>query len=448
MSAGGNPSNQAKPFDFSKFNFDVFQFHKSYQRGFLKALPQIDHKTLFGIPIYKGFKHMPSFTPFRLKDQNFQINYDSISNLQDKQAQQVEVKRQFQDKLELIQPEQFRFSKGVAIIYNPNSGKNRDIRKIITSYFEIRNIRYQLFETKRISHGIEYAKTIDISQYDALMAVGGDGTLHEVVNGMLKREDKLKVPLIMMPNGTGNDFCASIDVFDYKDVLMDLQNPSKFKIDVLKVSIDKENTEEIPSTGEDKHIRYSIINSCISLLASSSVEAKKYKKFLGSSAYILTSVKGLLTHKSQYYDVEIDDQKVLTNFNTIILNVCNGKYAGGMNAINGYGFINDGLTEINICRNVLEQKNLSSLNEIRKLIDEITKKGGTHVYNPNFYNYRGKKIKVINKSSRDGIKEQRHLVLDGEEFQFQDFVIYDVLPEEIEIIIDYERLLKKSQYFI
>ena len=51
------------------------------------------------------------------------------------------------------------------------------------------------------------------------MPVGGDGTLHEVLNGMLKREDKSKVPLIVIPNGTANDFCASIKTNSLEDAM-------------------------------------------------------------------------------------------------------------------------------------------------------------------------------------------------------------------------------------
>jgi len=44
------------------------------------------------------------------------------------------------------------------------------------------------------------------------VAVGGDGTLHEVINGMMFRQDKKRVPIALIPNGTGNDFCNSVGV--------------------------------------------------------------------------------------------------------------------------------------------------------------------------------------------------------------------------------------------
>lgn len=78
------------------------------------------------------------------------------------------------------------------------------------------------------------------------MAVGGDGTVHEVVNGMLHRADKKKIPMAFIPNGSGNDFCASLNISSIQKALDYIIKGDSIKIDVGKILIDYETEEEIP----------------------------------------------------------------------------------------------------------------------------------------------------------------------------------------------------------
>lgn len=53
---------------------------------------------------------------------------------------------------------------------------------------------------------------IDLNGLDALIAVGGDGTLHEVVNGLMNRADSQRIPIAFIPNGSGNDTCHGFGI--------------------------------------------------------------------------------------------------------------------------------------------------------------------------------------------------------------------------------------------
>ena len=51
---------------------------------------------------------------------------------------------------------------------------------------------------------------LDIDQFSAMIAVGGDGTFNQMVNGMLARPDKKRLPVGLIPTGTSNDLARSI----------------------------------------------------------------------------------------------------------------------------------------------------------------------------------------------------------------------------------------------
>ena len=61
-------------------------------------------------------------------------------------------------------------------------------------------------------HAYEIVQNLDFDKFDAVVCVGGDGTIHEMANGMLMRRDKKKIPIAFIPNGSGNDLCGSFNL--------------------------------------------------------------------------------------------------------------------------------------------------------------------------------------------------------------------------------------------
>ena len=78
------------------------------------------------------------------------------------------------------------------IIINPHSGKKlgKKIFDQIKPIFDSNNIILEVIETKHAGHAKELANKKPINQYDGLLGIGGDGTLNEIINGMLKRKDE------------------------------------------------------------------------------------------------------------------------------------------------------------------------------------------------------------------------------------------------------------------
>jgi diacylglycerol kinase (ATP) len=55
---------------------------------------------------------------------------------------------------------------------------------------------------------------MNLSEYSGLIACGGDGTVHEVANGMLARKDGVRQPIGVIPNGSGNAFASGLGMRD------------------------------------------------------------------------------------------------------------------------------------------------------------------------------------------------------------------------------------------
>lgn len=102
----------------------------------------------------------------------------------------------------------------VAAVYNPRSGKRRGQR----AAEELRDLLagmdgppVELHATQYAFHAAELVRGLELGPGDLVVAVGGDGTLSEVITGLMERAgDGPRVPVAVLPAGTGN--CMAVDL--------------------------------------------------------------------------------------------------------------------------------------------------------------------------------------------------------------------------------------------
>jgi diacylglycerol kinase (ATP) len=102
----------------------------------------------------------------------------------------------------------------VLLVYNAAAAHKR-AKKIlpeVEACFNDRGIRFELRITDYPEHAVDIVGNADFSQYDGVVAGGGDGTLFEVINGYYKNKDRGKIPLGILPTGTGNAFARDLDM--------------------------------------------------------------------------------------------------------------------------------------------------------------------------------------------------------------------------------------------
>jgi len=113
----------------------------------------------------------------------------------------------------------------VHVILNPNSAGSRGarVRPRLEAALSDAGRAYRLHLTAEAGHARTLALEIAASgEAGPLLVVGGDGTVHEVANGLLESGEALRFPLAILPMGTGNDFCRMVACSGEMDAVLGL----------------------------------------------------------------------------------------------------------------------------------------------------------------------------------------------------------------------------------
>jgi sphingosine kinase len=153
--------------------------------------------------------------------------------------------------------------------------------------FLLGNIKPHVVETQYAGHAGEVASHIDLSQYDGIITVSGDGLLHEVVNGILRREDwaqAVTVPLGIVPGGSGNGLAASIGCFTPRQAAFAIARGGVRRLDAFSV------------LQEGKARRYGFLDVAWGFISDVDFESERMR-WLGAPRFTVTAVEKLVENK-------------------------------------------------------------------------------------------------------------------------------------------------------
>jgi len=136
------------------------------------------------------------------------------------------------------------------------------------------------------------ALNINIDDYSALIAVGGDGTFNQMVNGMIAREDKKKIPVGLIPTGQSNDTARSLGLVDgpVDTAINNIAKGEAIAMDTTRVLLDNDTEATLPE-GEARLTkwRHMLSNSSLSMPAKIASSANSWKGCFGGSAFSLST---------------------------------------------------------------------------------------------------------------------------------------------------------------
>ena len=210
------------------------------------------------------------------------------------------------------------------IIANVTSGKGRGAKCLaaVEAYLQEHNVAYNVHKTTRSGHGKELARELCTKGSDTVVALGGDGTFHEVLNGM----DFTKARLGLIPAGRGNDFASGAHAASL--------NPTQAIADIVRgipkdldyIQIADKRCINVAGTGLDIEVLLKTANSKNKL------------------SYAASLFRCVLSYKP--YAVEVTLDGVTTPYKCVMIGVCNGTQIGGGMKLSPVSKADDGKLDV------------------------------------------------------------------------------------------------------
>ncbi len=158
--------------------------------------------------------------------------------------------------------------------------------------------------TKKAFDSWIFALNLEIDNYSAIVAVGGDGTYHEVVNGVLFREDKKKIPFGFIPNGSANDTNSSFGCLNIETAIDYIIKGDTIKMDIVKIMLDHEKEEDITLDNKHNLMRYGFLSFVFGLPAKVVKTALRFKyKYSCCNPYMVAAFFEFLKCKTDLFGI-------------------------------------------------------------------------------------------------------------------------------------------------
>ncbi|NMD72737.1 diacylglycerol kinase family lipid kinase [Bacillus sp. DNRA2] len=275
-------------------------------------------------------------------------------------------------------------------IVNPQSknGYGEHIWKVVKAELERRRVRYQIYFTQYPGHASAIAEEIAKGSIGetVVVAVGGDGTIHEIINGIIHYSS---IKLGIIPCGSGNDFARGYRIpneplLALKQIIEHEQKKREY-IDIGKVRFNHGGKEIFfannMGAGFDAEVASGANKSKLKLL---------FNRFsLGGLVYGLILIKKLFSFKCSRIDINIDGEQYSFP-STWFITIANQPFYGGGMIIAPEAIATDG--ELNIVI-------VNQLSKIKLLAVFVSVFWGGHVKFKEVTLLSGKKISISSSHS-------------------------------------------------
>jgi YegS/Rv2252/BmrU family lipid kinase len=214
--------------------------------------------------------------------------------------------------------------KKILFIINPISGvgKKNTIPPLIEKYLDKSKFYYEISYTRHRGHGIEIASA-EKDKFDAIVAVGGDGSVNEIGAALVGS----KCALAIIPCGSGNGLARHVNIpLKFKNAIKRINNFESTKIDVGSVN------------GKI------FLGTCG--FGFDAMVAKKFDEYhkRGFASYVKLVIREFRTYQSSLYSFDVDGKKIERN--AFMCSVANSSQFGNGFTISPLSDLQDGKFEL------------------------------------------------------------------------------------------------------
>lgn len=222
----------------------------------------------------------------------------------------------------------------VAFIVNGSRNLNSNVRDLISLCEKEPTLSVQRHFTTRTKEAIQLAQHCSQEEMDYIVAVGGDGTVNEVLNGMMHYSGK-KATLAIVPNGTGNDFLKGTRFpLNFSDFIRAIKDHSTKQIDIAHLN-----------TSSKSHYFINIADvgiggKVVQILG-------RQRSFIGCKiSYSIAILRAFITYRKPLLEIYTSDFHFKGP--VLMIAICNGSVFGNGLTINPFAKINDGKLNITL----------------------------------------------------------------------------------------------------
>lgn len=299
-------------------------------------------------------------------------------------------------------------------IVNPQagSGRGRTDWPHIESLLKSKGVKFSYVLTEHKYQAVELTVNAINQGYKKILAVGGDGTLNEIVNGVFiqKLHPTTEINIGVIAVGTGNDWFRMYKLpATYEGKVDAIKNEKLFLQDVGKVEYEESKV---------KQIRYFANAAGIGFDAEVARRTNRLKESgrKGTLLYIGSLIRALFDYKASYINVSINDEKLTGSIFSMTIGI--GCYNGGGMMQVPNAISDDGLFDVTVIRHI---KKFGVIRNIYRLYN------GTILRHPKISGHRGSLLSV---SSNPPVG----LEVDGETLGISPFS-FSVVPQSINVVV-------------